>query len=176
MPLSVAAHRPSEGSGHCQRRIATRRGSERAPALALENITVTFVARDAKDTRYTAVRDATLVVEPGEFVSVVGPTGCGKSTLLNVAVGLLEPSAGTVKASGDRAAVKTSSNGFSSSTSRTLAFCGGWGAALAGSFGFIAPKLFFAADQGKLKALAVLVLDAFGCHARPNTVCFQSHL
>lgn len=68
-----------------------------APALALENITVTFAARDANDSRYTAVKDATLSINAGEFVSVVGPTGCGKSTLLNVAVGLLEPSAGSVK-------------------------------------------------------------------------------
>jgi NitT/TauT family transport system ATP-binding protein len=42
------------------------------------------------------VRDTTLVVGAGEFVSVVGPTGCGKSTLLNVAAGLLAPSAGRV--------------------------------------------------------------------------------
>ena len=75
--------------------------SRDTPALALENITVTFAARDAKDTRYTAVQDATLLVAPGEFVSVVGPTGCGKSTLLNIAVGLLEPSAGTVKVFGE---------------------------------------------------------------------------
>src|SRR4051812_37635918 len=71
-----------------------------APALALGQITCTFVARDgsngADDGRYTAVRDATLSVAPGEFVSVVGPTGCGKSTLLNVAAGLLAPSSGTV--------------------------------------------------------------------------------
>ena len=37
---------------------------------------------------------------PGEFVSVVGPTGCGKSTLLNVAAGLLLPSSGDVRISG----------------------------------------------------------------------------
>src|SRR3954464_7405543 len=71
-----------------------------APALALEGITVTFVARDAHQP-YTAIKDATLLVEPGEFVSVVGPTGCGKSTLLNVAVGLLEPSGGSVKVFGE---------------------------------------------------------------------------
>ena len=66
------------------------------PALALRNITCRFASRDGKGT-YTAVEDATLVVEAGEFVSVVGPTGCGKTTLLNVSAGLLAPSAGTME-------------------------------------------------------------------------------
>ena len=70
------------------------------PALALNSITVTFVAQGDGKT-YTAVRDTTLVVERGEFVSVVGPTGCGKSTLLNIAAGLLEPSAGSVHVLGE---------------------------------------------------------------------------
>src|SRR5690349_9281290 len=69
-----------------------------APALALEQVTVTFVSPDGG--RYTAVREATLRVQPGEFVSVVGPTGCGKSTLLNIAAGLLRPSGGKVEVSG----------------------------------------------------------------------------
>jgi NitT/TauT family transport system ATP-binding protein len=69
-------------------------------ALALENITVTFAARGAGAQPYTAVRDTTLVIDRGEFVSVVGPTGCGKSTLLNVAAGLMAPSAGQVLVSG----------------------------------------------------------------------------
>ena len=73
--------------------------SAAVPALALEGITVTFISQDGG--RYTAVRDATLRVEPGEFVSVVGPTGCGKSTLLNVAVGLLQPSAGRIRVFGE---------------------------------------------------------------------------
>src|SRR5947207_6842625 len=64
-------------------------------ALALEDITVTFVSQDGA--RYTALRNTTLRSAPGEFVSVVGPTGCGKSTLLNVAVGLLQPSAGRIR-------------------------------------------------------------------------------
>ncbi len=67
-------------------------------ALELEQITVTFVSQDGS--RYTAVRDTTLEVREGEFVSVVGPTGCGKSTLLNVAIGLLQPSAGKAKVFG----------------------------------------------------------------------------
>jgi len=72
-----------------------------APALSLTGITCTFVSRDDHSQRYTAVRDVTLDVAPGEFVSVVGPTGCGKSTLLNVAAGLLEPSAGTIRVFGE---------------------------------------------------------------------------
>jgi NitT/TauT family transport system ATP-binding protein len=67
------------------------------PALALANITVTFVASGAGGKTYTAVRDTTLKVGAGEFVSVVGPTGCGKSTLLNVAAGLLAASTGGVR-------------------------------------------------------------------------------
>lgn len=68
-------------------------------ALLLENITCTFAARDGQGS-YTAVKDASLAIAPGEFVSVVGPTGCGKSTLLNVAAGLLQPSAGNVRVFG----------------------------------------------------------------------------
>ena len=69
------------------------------PALALDAVTCTFAARDGA-VRYTAVRDTTLDVQPGEFVSVVGPTGCGKSTLLNMAAGLLPPSSGRVLVGG----------------------------------------------------------------------------
>src|SRR6185503_6843847 len=70
-----------------------------APALALDQITVTFVSQN--EARYTAIRNTTLVVRPGEFVSVVGPTGCGKSTLLNIAAGLLAPSGGAVRVFGE---------------------------------------------------------------------------
>jgi NitT/TauT family transport system ATP-binding protein len=70
-------------------------------ALALERITCTFVSRETRSRRFTAVRDTTLAVAPGEFVSVVGPTGCGKTTLLNVAAGLLQPSAGAVRLFGE---------------------------------------------------------------------------
>jgi NitT/TauT family transport system ATP-binding protein len=65
-------------------------------ALELANVTCTFGSRTGKGQTYTAVRDASLTVAPGEFVSIVGPTGSGKSTLLNSAAGLLEPSSGDV--------------------------------------------------------------------------------
>ena len=67
-----------------------------APALDLREVACTFIDKNDPAQRYTAVRDVTLTVGAGEFVSVVGPTGCGKSTLLNVSAGLLEPSVGSV--------------------------------------------------------------------------------
>jgi NitT/TauT family transport system ATP-binding protein len=70
-------------------------------AVAFENITCSFTARGGDGQPYTAVKDVSLAVGDGEFVSVVGPTGCGKSTLLNVAAGLLKPSSGTLRVFGE---------------------------------------------------------------------------
>jgi NitT/TauT family transport system ATP-binding protein len=64
-------------------------------AVALDDATVAF--RLADNRVYTAVKQARLAVDHGEFVAIVGPTGCGKSTLLNVAAGLLKPVSGSVR-------------------------------------------------------------------------------
>jgi NitT/TauT family transport system ATP-binding protein len=45
---------------------------------------------------YTALRDLTFEVAPGEFCAIVGPTGCGKSTTLGLISGLEGPSLGDV--------------------------------------------------------------------------------
>jgi NitT/TauT family transport system ATP-binding protein len=68
-------------------------------AVEFDHITCTFASRSGGS--YTAVKDVTLSIGQGEFVSVVGPTGCGKSTLLNVAAGLLKPSSGGVRVFGE---------------------------------------------------------------------------
>ena len=49
-----------------------------APALSLRNISCTF--KDGRGQRYTAVKDVSLQVADGEFVSIVRPTGRGKCT------------------------------------------------------------------------------------------------
>ena len=67
-------------------------------AVAFDRVTCTFAGKAGS---YTAVKDVTLSVGEGEFVSVVGPTGCGKSTLLNVAAGLLRPTSGAVNVFGE---------------------------------------------------------------------------
>ena len=48
----------------------------------------------------TALEDINLMVDEGEFVSIVGPSGCGKSTLMSLLAGLLFPSTGTVTVGG----------------------------------------------------------------------------
>ncbi|MBI4539235.1 MAG: ABC transporter ATP-binding protein [Gemmatimonadetes bacterium] len=41
-----------------------------------------------------AVRDLTLELEPGEFVTLLGPSGCGKTTVLRLIAGFETPDAG----------------------------------------------------------------------------------
>ncbi len=59
------------------------------------------LAYDTIDGAVIAVRDADLVVNPGEFVSIIGPSGCGKSTFLNAVAGFLKPTSGSVTVDGE---------------------------------------------------------------------------
>jgi NitT/TauT family transport system ATP-binding protein len=47
------------------------------------------------------LRDLSIAVEDGEFVSIVGPSGCGKTTLLRIVAGLTEASFGDVRVCGE---------------------------------------------------------------------------
>jgi NitT/TauT family transport system ATP-binding protein len=49
------------------------------------------------DTAVVALRDFSLEIAEGSFVTVLGRSGCGKSTMLNLLAGLTEPTAGTVR-------------------------------------------------------------------------------
>ncbi len=57
---------------------------------------VTHVFQNGNE-RLTALHKMSLIVQPGEFVSIVGPSGCGKSTLLRLVAGLVEPTWGVVR-------------------------------------------------------------------------------
>ncbi len=67
-------------------------------AIELRNVSKRFLTPSGQV--YTAIRDITLSVAPGEFCAVVGPTGCGKSTTLGLIAGLERPSEGSVQVMG----------------------------------------------------------------------------
>jgi spermidine/putrescine transport system ATP-binding protein len=50
---------------------------------------------------FTAVREAQVRIEPGEFFSFLGPSGCGKTTILRTVSGFLEPTSGVVRIGGN---------------------------------------------------------------------------
>ena len=68
-------------------------------SLLLENLSKTYFDPYA-GSQVTAVRDVSLSVAPGEFVSVVGPSGCGKTTILNMVAGFLPASGGKILVDG----------------------------------------------------------------------------
>ncbi|MER5991732.1 ABC transporter ATP-binding protein [Streptomyces viridosporus] len=71
-----------------------RRAKPDAPSPAyVAEVRSLAVRRD----RVRALRHVDLTVVPGETIALMGRNGAGKSTLLNALVGLVEPSAGSVR-------------------------------------------------------------------------------
>lgn len=79
-----------------------RRREESAPRALLDIQDVTREYRDADGATVKAVNRASLRVEEGDMIGIIGPSGQGKSTLLNVAGGLDVPTRGQVHFAGRR--------------------------------------------------------------------------
>ena len=60
----------------------------RKPIVSLQRVSKTFANATV------ALKDMTLDINSGEFVSLLGPSGCGKSTALRIIAGLSSPTAG----------------------------------------------------------------------------------
>ena len=73
-------------------------------AARIEIIDLTKRYLSPKGETFTAIRNVSLTVEPGQFCAIVGPTGCGKSTTLAQVSGLEPPSEGRVTVGAQRVA------------------------------------------------------------------------
>ena len=65
--------------------------------LRVSGVGKTFGGRHPLET----LRDVSLHVDAGDFVSIVGPSGCGKSTLFNLIAGIEPLSAGEIAVQGE---------------------------------------------------------------------------
>ncbi len=66
------------------------------PLLELENVSRVY----GEEVEVYALREVSLQIFPGDFMSIVGPSGSGKSTMLGLLGCLDLPSAGTVRIAG----------------------------------------------------------------------------
>ena len=68
-----------------------------SPVLVVQSATVSYPSADRP-----AIADATIRLEAGASLALVGPTGAGKSTLADLVLGVIEPDSGSVSVSGLR--------------------------------------------------------------------------
>jgi NitT/TauT family transport system ATP-binding protein len=70
---------------------------EHPPEIEVSGLTKIF---GGGDSAVTAIKNASLALRKGEFVSLLGPSGCGKTTLLRIVAGLETPTEGDVAVRG----------------------------------------------------------------------------
>ncbi len=70
------------------------------PCIQARDVSLTFRPKNREPV--TALKNLSLDVGKGEFVSIVGPSGCGKSTFLNILLGLIAPDSGIMELNGRR--------------------------------------------------------------------------
>jgi len=73
------------------------RDTTTAPVISAQGLNLTFQTNDGP---VHALKDVTLDIAKGEFVSFIGPSGCGKTTFLRVIADLEQPTSGTITVNG----------------------------------------------------------------------------
>ena len=72
-----------------------------APVISAQNLSLTFETNDGP---VHALKDVSLDIEKGDFVSFIGPSGCGKTTFLRCMADLEQPTGGEITVNGVSAA------------------------------------------------------------------------
>ena len=80
-----------------QQPAQTYAAQQSVPVVSLEGVTKVY---GHGDTRVRALKDINLVINRGQFTSIMGPSGSGKSTMLHVIAGLDTPTKGSIKIDG----------------------------------------------------------------------------
>ena len=68
-----------------------------AAVVAAKDLNLVFETADGP---VHALKDVSLTIERGDFVSFIGPSGCGKTTFLRVVADLEQPTGGTITVNG----------------------------------------------------------------------------
>jgi ABC-2 type transport system ATP-binding protein len=71
-----------------------------APAIALNNLVVTYPASGAGSSPRTAVAGVSFTAAKGSVIAILGPNGAGKTTTVETLEGYRRPSSGTVRVLG----------------------------------------------------------------------------
>ncbi len=67
---------------------------------------------DTSDNSVEALKDINLMVNKGEFISIIGPSGCGKTTLLRLIAGLDTPESGKIMLEGEEITAPDPQRGY----------------------------------------------------------------
>ncbi|MEM8501661.1 MAG: ABC transporter ATP-binding protein [Cyanobacteria bacterium P01_D01_bin.1] len=94
-PLSTASPAGSLTGASGSPRGPDVRSAVQSEIIGLDRVTFGYSRKQL------VLRDLTLSIQKGEFLTLLGPSGCGKSTILNLIAGFYKPLAGWVTHDGE---------------------------------------------------------------------------
>lgn len=81
------------------------RNKTKPPIVEISDVCYSYNGREV-------LHNVDLCVEPGDFISIIGPNGGGKTTLIKLILGLLKPTRGSISIQGQPARVNSTAIGY----------------------------------------------------------------